>query len=265
MGTVYGQLVFHIEHDITDRIGIRTLVLSKRWVASRWPMSIEETDEEVPAPPAMPGGMALIGRQTQTGKGGFRTMGTFEGVVGNGKDVTFKDRTNSIDYAFKPGFSQVSILRHPRFRQLQKDYNGFIDQDGQVYFPPTISGNTGSRGLGGDGGSSEKSNPMFDQTEFNRMEGTYSFRYASFSPGSEAHVGKIFSTGGLPGRPPNIGEGRNWLGAPTDSARRGPVFDIIENYWLSGEGGWPVPIYGNPGSPGSKGGLSTGGLSTGSL
>ena len=26
--------------------------------------------------------------------------------------------------------------------------------------------------------------------------------------------------------------------------RVGPVYDISESYWLSGEGGWPQPIYG---------------------
>lgn len=262
---IYGTPAFKVDHDSSDRIGIRTLVMGKIWQASRWPLSIEEMDEETPAGPSVPAGMVLIGRQTQPMPGGLRTAWTFEGVHGDGKTVTFKDRTNSIDYEFSPGFAQVSILRHPRFRQLQRDYEGFIDQDGQVFFPQFVKGNKGARGLGGNSDEKEVTNPMFDQTEFLRMEGSYSFRFASFEPSSESHVGKLYSTTALPGKPPRVGESRNWLGAPSKSARRGPVFEIIESYWLSGEGGWPEPIYGNGASPFTTSGLTTGGLTTGSL
>lgn len=263
---IYGTPQFKIDHDVTDRIGIRTLVLGKIWEAPRSGMSIQELDEAMPAPPVIAGGLFLIGRQTQPRGGGLRTAWTFEGVDGDGKSVSFKDRRNSLDYEFSPGFAQVSILRHPRFRELQADYEGFIDQDGSVFFPQFIKGKQSARGLGGaSAGGEETSNPLFGETDFLRMEGTYAFRYASFEPASESHVGKLFTTDSLPGRPPNVGEGRNWLGAPSKSARRGPVFEIIESYWLSGEGGWPEPIYGKGASPYTKGGLTTGSLRTGSL
>ena len=55
---------------------------------------------------ALPPG-SLIMRSMET-NGALRTTWTFEGIGGDGKSVTFKDRTNSPDYSFEPGFSHGS-------------------------------------------------------------------------------------------------------------------------------------------------------------
>ena len=68
---IYGTPGIHIEDDVTDRIGIRTLVLAQMWQASTWPLSMAELDAETPAAPEVPGGLLLMGRQTRRFGGGL--------------------------------------------------------------------------------------------------------------------------------------------------------------------------------------------------
>jgi hypothetical protein len=237
---IYGNPQYRIDDDTTDRIGIRTLVMSKLWQPSRWPLTIAELDAEKPEIPGVDGGVVFIGEQTRPLRGALRTFWTFEGVNGDGKSVTFKGRTNSPDYSFDPGFSQVSIVKHPNWKELKAAWGGQV-LDGQVTFPEVVP-----KGGGGSSGavkskSEGQTNPMFGHEDFFRMEGTYSFRYAAFDPtAANVGVGRIATT--LPGRAPTFAD-RNWLKAPATWQRRGPVFDITEVYWLSGAGGWPKQIY----------------------
>jgi hypothetical protein len=104
---------------------------------------------------------------------------------------------------------------------------------------------------------------MFGRETFLAVEGTYLFRYVSVAKPSQNGVGKIHN-GGLPGDAPSY-DNRNWLKLPVVYQRRGPIYDNLEGYWLSGEGGWPTQIYGKASGGQTGDGLSTGGLSTGSL
>ena len=142
---IYGDPQIHIDDDHTDRIGIRTLVLSQLWQPSRWPLSLAELDDEKPDVPEVPGGLIFIGEQTRRTPGALRTTWTFEGINGDGKSVTFKDRTNSPDYSFEPGFSQVSIIKHPAWQYLEKTYGGQVI-DGQVIWPEYISSSGAASG-----------------------------------------------------------------------------------------------------------------------
>ncbi len=261
---IHGEAAVTIEDDQTDRIGIRTLILAQIWKPSRWPLSIEELSDEAPQVPAVPGGLALIGQQMRRVPGALRTLWTFEGINGNGKSVTFKDRTNSPDYAFQPGFAEMSILRNPKILDLLEQFNG-SPLDGEIVWLPTLSGGTTGAGLsGGRATSSSKPNPMYGHTTYLAMQGTYIYRYAARDlRGLEAGVNKIH-TGGLPGRAPTYSN-RNWLKAPQVWEHRGTIFDITEPYWLSEEGGWNEPLYGKASANNTGGGLTTGSVSSGSL
>jgi hypothetical protein len=243
---IYGNPEIKIEDDTTDRVGLRTLILSQMWEPSRWPLSLEELDAEKPDVPDVPGGVGFIGEQTRRFGGAQRTFWTFEGINGDGKDVTFKGRTNSPDYSFQPGFAQVSLIKHPNWAALKKAWNGQII-DGQPFFPEFVS-TTGASSGPVVGASAGQTNPLFGHTDFLRMEGTYSFRYLAFAYAvSASAIGKIATS--LPGRPPTFAD-RNWLFAMAPFVRRGPILDITEVYWLSGAGGWPPQIYtDNPAAP----------------
>ena len=240
---IYGTARIKTVNDTTDLIGIRTLVLSQMWQASRGDLTQDQLDIEQPGIPSVSGGVLLVGEQTRISGGVMQTFWTFQGIKGDGKSVTFKDRSNSPDFSFEPGFSQVSIQRHPDFQNLLKTYGGFPDNDGgRVIWPPTYtpSGNSGLSAA-----SQIKSNPMFGVNEFFQMEGTYRFRYASLKlPGNILTSAGTIHIDGLPGRAPSLPGGRNWLMLPTLYRHRGLIYDITEQYWMSGRGGWPVPVYG---------------------
>jgi hypothetical protein len=262
---IHGTPIYHTVDDRTDFIGIRTLVLQKMWQPSRGGISQVELDDEVPPPPAVPGGLLLVGTQTRRSSGVFYTTWTYEGVNGNGQTVTFKDREHSLDSGFTPSMSQAALALSPDFPRLRELYDGFPDVDGRIFWPPFISGKSSS-GLGG-GSSKEEVNPMFGQEDYYVMAGVYRHRYAekTLPSGLFDGVGRV-EQGALPGTPPRF-PSRDWLKAAPQFARRGLIWEIIEYYWLSREGGWP-PQYrrdlgkggGNPGTD-----LITGTLITGSL
>lgn len=241
---IYGTPGVRIDNDVTDIIGIRTLVLSQMWSPSRWPMEFAELDNERPAAPGTGQGMLLVGEQTRRNRGAMRTTWTYEGVHGDGKGVTFKDRDNSWDYGFEPGFAEVDLRLHPDVQSLMDTYGGVADPDYGILWDPTIAGDGAPRtGLDTAGSSEDRPNPMYGRESFLRLEGTYHHRYASFAPPTKAGVGQIHKSGGLPGRAPTYTD-RDWLMLPPAYLRRGTVYDITEVYWLSGPGGWPVPLYG---------------------
>ena len=241
---IYGKPQLKRVNDETDLIGLRTLILAKMWQPSRGDLSQEQLDKEQPDIPEVSGGVLLIGEQTRQNEGVMRTQWTFQGIKGDGKSVTFKDRENSIDYEFTPGFAQVSIQRHPNFTKLVTDYGGYPDSDGKSVLWPTIITIPNSSS-GWSSSSNGQTNPMFGVQDFFSLEGVYRFRYASLTvpKRSLSSAGKIF-TGGLPGETPELVEGRNWLSLPIIYKRRGLIYDCTELYWLSGRGGWPIPVYG---------------------
>ena len=248
MSQSYGQFLLHLADAQTDLVGIRTIVRQQTWVASRSGMSQEELDAEEPAPPAMPGGMMLVGAQTRRRGGGLVTAWTWRGVRGDGKSVTFKERHNSFDSRFDPGFEQVPIQHHPDFISLRDDYGGFVDGNDVIWSPTLASGSSGVRGLGGANATgSEELNPMFGRQDYFSLTGTYTHRYVSFTLDQAAErIRQIHSTGQLPGRLARtlrLPTGLNWLKAPSQFIDLGFVYEVVETYWLSPEGGWPEVLY----------------------
>ena len=260
---IYGASNVHVVRDVTDLIGIRTLILRQYWQATMANPSQEELDAMKPSVPAAPGSVILMGVQTMKERGRYGTMWTFQGINGDGKGGTFKNRGNSIDYDFEPGFAQVPIQVHKDFTALLDKYQGYPSNDGTtVIWPPelssgsgsgasalqitTPSGNTiggGTPGMNAAGSSSGNTNPMFGIQAFFEMEGVYRYRYAEIQLPSSIMTGVGRIAASLPGVPPPLTDGRDWLKAPTAYARKGYVFDITEYYWLSRRGGWPKPVY----------------------
>ena len=256
---IYGTSNIHTVRDSTDMIGIRTLILRMYWQAPATNPAQDELDGMKPGIPAVPGGMMLMGEQTMKERGRYLTMWTFQGVNGNGKNVTFKTRGNSYDYGFEPGFAQVPIQLHKDFPAMQTEYQGYPSNDGTtVVWPATLAKSSGGGNATGSGSAlslttsaANDANPMYGIQAFFEMDGIYRYRYAETTiPGNlESGVGRIADS--IPGGPPPLSDGRNWLKAPTAYQRKGYVFDITEYYWLSRRGGWPAPVYGGSVSAGS--------------
>ena len=239
---IYGKPRIKTVNDTTDLIGIRTLVLSQMWQPSRGDLTQDQLDKEQPSVPSVSGGVLLVGEQTRLSGGAMQTFWTFQGIKGDGKSVTFKDRSNSPDYSFEPGFAQVPIMLHPNFKSLIKQYGGFPDNDGgRVIWPQDYQSTSNSAF---SASSKTQKNPMFGVQDFLRMEGTYRFRYALLTlPGNILTSAGTIHKNNLPGNAPSLPEGRNWLMLPTLYRHRGLIYDITEQYWMSGAGGWPLPVY----------------------
>ena len=246
---IYGAPQLEIVQDTTDLIGIRVLVLAQMWQPST--SELWAALNEKPGAPAVPGGVILVGEQTLPSKGAMRTTWTFQGINGDGKGVTFKDRQHSIDYGFEPGFAQVPIQLHPNFQSLLDTYGGYADNDGARVIWPTEAPDPNSQGKSTWGAALaaalgiSKTNPMFGVNDWFRMEGTYRFRYAArtLPGGFYDRSGTIVETRDLPGDPPPVSDGRNWLFVPPPFRQKGVIKDITELYWLSGDKGWPTPVY----------------------
>ena len=243
---IYGEKQIQIIQDTTDLIGVRVLVLSQIWQPSTSdPLAVLI---EKPAPPPVPGGVILVGEQSLPSTGAMRTIWTFQGINGDGKSVTFKDRQHSIDFSFEPGFAQVPIQLHPRFKSLLAEFGGSPDNDGARVIWPTDDPADSTNNWMADAIKAaldlNKTNPMYGVQDWFRMEGTYRFRYAArdLPHGIYERAGTIIESKDLPGKPPKP-SGRNWLFVPPPYRQRGVIMDITEVYWLSGEGGWPKPVY----------------------
>lgn len=262
---IFGENNVHVLRDVTDLIGIRTLILRQYWQPVGTRISQSEIDAQKPGAPGVPGGVLLMGEQTVKERGRFATVWTFQGINGNGNSVTFKNRSNSLDYGFEPGFAQVPIQVHRDFDKMMDEFQGYPSNDGTtVIWPPELAEE--SKGGLSKNESKGKLNPMFGIQAYFEMEGVYRYRYAERTLPSSLFQGVGFIASGLPGRPPHVGnatasveggsydgstavgggsatEGRNWLKAPPSYQRKGVVFDITEYYWLSRRGGWPEPVY----------------------
>ena len=98
---IYGKPQLLIDSDSSDKIGIRTLIASMMWQPSQEGLSLAEIDAQRPGVPSVSGGVLLVGNETRRNGGAYKTSWTFEGIDGDGKSVTFKDRSNSL--AHLPG------------------------------------------------------------------------------------------------------------------------------------------------------------------
>jgi hypothetical protein len=83
------------------------------------------------------------------------------------------------------------------------------------------------------------------------VQGTYLYRYLSFSPPSTSGFGTIASA--LPGSPPVFAD-RNWFYAGAPYEHVGNIYDVTEMYWLSDAGDWPSLIYSLQAMSGNGGG-----------
>jgi hypothetical protein len=252
---IYGTPLVKRETDVTDMIGIRTLVLGQIWQPSGSNLSQDQIDAESPGIPAVPGGLILVGLQCRPFGGCYKTTWTFEGINGDGKSVTFKDRTNSLDYGFDPGFAQVPIQTHPFFQDMLTQFGGYPDPSSSTVLWPTTMPSGGGPAVGASTANNNAAtpNPMFGRQDYFSLDGQYHMRYAVLTkPTGYSKINLIVDTSALPGQPPSdLPSDRNWLVVPPTYKRRGLIFEVMETYWLSYAGGWNIPSYTAPSGQGT--------------
>ncbi len=242
---IYGTTYPHLVRDVTDLIGIRILILRQYWQSDKDNPSQAELDALKPPAPAVPGGLLIMGEQTLKEKGRYATYWTYQGINGDGKSVTFKDRKNSLDYGTEGGFAQVPIQVNENFSSMLDKFQGYPSNDGTtVIWPPQLAAQNTASGLTvGAQNTDGEINPMFGIQSFFEVDGIYRFRYAERQLPKDLNLGVGFIATDLPGEPDKLDDGRNWLKAKPIWNRKGIVYDITEYYWASRRGGWPEPVY----------------------
>lgn len=245
-----------VRSTIDNMTGIETAVVTGIWDLPQKGLSPVQKLEAASLSVNMGSRFKLIGSQTEEEPGRMRTLLTYQGECLDG----LVDRENAIDFGYEPGLKEVPIAVLPNFQQLLKQYGGYWDQiSGEVIWPQLLSSQAG-RALSA-GSSNGKPNPMFGHSTRYSPDGTYRCRYASKKSPDQDGIGYIADD--LPGEPPKVGDGRNWLFVGAPYRRRGYVFEVTELYWLSPIGGWPAPLYKADGKRST--GLTTGHLSSGNL
>lgn len=241
----YGTPKPVLKGDSTDSDGIRHLKLSQLWQPSKSGLSMVEMLAERPEAPSIPGYSLVLPIETESRNGCFETTWTFDGASWSSDS---KNRSNSTDWSFEPIWQEKSLLTHPHLANLLDIYRGTVNKDaGNIDWKDTVSPGK-SRYVSGLAGSSSSTiqNPIrAQQNYFDLTGGIYSFRYAQTSrPGGlYSHIGEIWTTSELPGRPPVFTD-RNWLKIqPKESCVGENMFKFEEIYWLSGKGGWNEDIY----------------------
>ena len=246
MSTIYGTPKYVVESDQTDRYAVRRTRFSIAWGTDE-----NEATAVVAKRPEMPtfkdAKLVMIG--TLPKDGGYITWWDFESI--DEEVLPLKNRDTSPEFRFEGDLAEVDIKLYPEFTALLELYGGTILSDGTIDWPATIQSSNSGVGIGGSAGTST-TNPMYGIESWYRQTGLYIFRYAEKELPADlfSRVGKTLETAELPGKPPktlNAGDDtsqkRNWLGRTPQYENLANGFAITETYWLSGPGGWPLPVY----------------------
>lgn len=239
---VVGRHIVRTEDDRTDRIGVRTLILSRRWQASTDELSRDQLDAEAPPTPAAPKRMELIGSQRRPDGGGLREYWTYAGL--DPREDRVKRYGKSNDFDFQRSWEQLSLLQHRKITKLLSDYSGSV-LDGQIVWPPTVGGGQDRRTIGiGDAGTNDagETNPMFGHQTFFNFSGAYSYRYVADNLNGLTQNVRLVKAGNLPGAAPSFGD-RDYLIGPEDYQHFAGHFIVELLALLSPIGGWNKPIY----------------------
>jgi len=227
--------------------------------------SIADCDHFVPSENV---GLPITDRNAEeTEIGSWKLMLTYEGLV----QAAQPSEVDSIEVEFKGNMAQDPIKSHPGFDKLKAIYGWEKIAGGQ--FPELLPGSaSGGSAHGGGSASKGRLSEAFGTDSWLTAEGvfraTYTMRNAPQGlfdgVGTIIAVPRYWNLLGVP-NPSN----RNWFKCLPDVQRKGNAARITEEARLSGPKGWNKNIYGfsqlSRRSSGGGGGLSTGGLTTGSL
>lgn len=212
-------------------------------------------------------GIPVVGVTAELNPPAVWVLFDYQGLDPNGGAPTDDDVTFEIDGSM----SEDPIETHPSFLGLLKSKYGW-DQNERRFAETIGSSGGGDTALSGEK-KAGKANPLFGTDSWLAVGAIYRRTYAARAIPPSA----FFGIGTITSRPPDIGQfnmpslgKRNWLKLAPKIVRTGNAIRISEEWMLSGPNGWLTQIY-NAGQLGSSGGdspgsgLSTGGLTTGSL
>ncbi len=149
------------------------------------------------------------------------------------------------DYQLDTSRRDVPVSVHPCIYEIEYQYDGWEDENG-VHFERTYKPKAKRSGstLGLRKSAGTELNPMFGIDAFVDVGAvwrltTVQSRIPRGAPGRVVTVPPTIK------HPPRLGVGfRNWMTMPVKARKRGLVYEITQEWLLSGRGGWNGDIYG---------------------
>ena len=225
------------------------------------PMWVATLNEALHVFPSIEIGLPIVSRNfKQSEDAGYEVTVHFEGL-------TSEPNEDQITFEFDVSMSEDPIESHPNFDSIAQKYGW---DEVERMFPKYAPGSTSSGGALNKQ-STAKKNPLYGTESYLAVGAVFRKTYA----GRVIPGGVLRGIGSIVERPPDIGQfqmpttgsKRNWLKLAPKIRRRGNSVEVTEEWMLSGPNGWNKDIYsgGQLDDSSSGGGLTSGGLTTGSL
>ncbi|MEI6715719.1 MAG: hypothetical protein WCO60_18355 [Verrucomicrobiota bacterium] len=153
--------------------------------------------------------------------------------------------TGHVEYELDTSRRDVPVAAHPCIYEIMYQYDGWEDESG-VHFERTYKPK--GKGASGTFGMKVKSegepNPMFGIDSFVDIGAVWRITSVARQIPRGA-PGKIVAQPPTDKQPPKMGVGpRNWMTMPVKARKRGLVYEVTQEWLLSGRGGWNEDIYG---------------------
>lgn len=141
-------------------------------------------------------------------------------------------------------FETVPIQAHPLYRTWLGPY-GTEDSQGNWRPHRSLQMSSASGMRKPTSTDDSMKNPLLGADSFLSSGGVWTRRYAIRELPSTLMdgLGTIVEKADVPGPPPKVPQGRNFLKGPPQMSWRGNAWDVTEQYMLSGRGGWVKLLY----------------------
>jgi len=182
-------------------------------------------------------------KETENKLGGFYVDLYYKGIA---SDDDEKLEVTSYDGEF----TNAPLETIPILRKLKDEFGGYIDENGELRFPPNLYGGAIGTGAGGfsqptSGSDRRTRNPLYGQKTWPLFHSVYTRAYSRRKIPADIlkKIGTIVKN--PPGMKPFLTpKGRDWLFEMPAIRGKGDSVEIVERYKLSPPGGWPphVPL-----------------------
>jgi len=212
-------------------LGFSASIDERGFISAEVPMFCETLNEALTISGGNPFGLPEVSRSiNQVESIGYEVKIRYEG----NKGPEGSNEAEASTYEFESGFKEIPLVNHPNWWRISQKYGGSWDaQTGQIVWAQTIPrGNISKKGLSTAAQNEEIANPLAGVQTYQALVQTFRRSYVQrrFPQRQLEAVGTTREK--LPKGFPTP-KGRNWLIRPPKIAKRGNVWEIIEEWELS--------------------------------
>jgi len=220
-------------------LGFSAAIDERGFISAEVPMFCETIAEALTISGGNPFGLPEVSRSiNQVESIGYEVKIRYEG----NKGPEGSNESEASTYEFESGFKEIPLVRHPNAWRILQKYGGSFDSEtGQIVWAELIPrGNISKKGLSTAAQNEEVGNPFVGVQTYQALIQTFRRSYVQrrFPKTQLEAVGTVREK--LPKGFPTP-KGRNWLIRPPKIAKRGNVWEVIEEWELSPPGKKHLP------------------------